>query len=116
MNLCGLSPTRFRGVRHEPLGQPSSPLLYLTWYIIAVDIRIQIAEMTAGYLTSRERQLSSGAMGVDEYVNRWLRLDLEMIGDPTIPPEEKAEAYRRVVVAGLFEESLFSDFPGLRPK
>ena len=23
MNLCGLSPTRFRGVRHKPLGQPS---------------------------------------------------------------------------------------------
>ncbi len=23
LNLCGLSPTRFRGVRHKPLGQPS---------------------------------------------------------------------------------------------
>lgn len=26
LNLCGLSPTRFRGVRHEPLGQPSGVL------------------------------------------------------------------------------------------
>jgi hypothetical protein len=23
LNLCGLSPTRFRSERHEPLGQPS---------------------------------------------------------------------------------------------
>mgnify|MGYP001175083987 CR=1 FL=1 len=27
MNLCGLSPTRFRGVRHKPLGQPSLGVL-----------------------------------------------------------------------------------------
>lgn len=81
-----------------------------------MDIRLQIAELTAGYLTSRERQLSTGARGVDEYVNRTLRIELEIIVDPDIPLEEKAEAYRRVMVAGLFEESLFNDFPGLRPK
>lgn len=81
-----------------------------------MDKKRLIVDLTAGYLRSRLRQQSTGSVGVDEYVNRMLQPDLEVITSLESLPEEKITAIDRVILAGLFEESLFTDFPGLRPK
>lgn len=77
---------------------------------------MHIVDLTAAYLRSRTRQLSTGAEGVDEFVNRTLLPDVQILENPASLPEERTAAMERIVAAGLFEESLFNDFPGLRPK
>jgi hypothetical protein len=81
-----------------------------------VDRKIQIAELTTAYLRTRARQLSTGAAGVNEFVDRTLFPDVQILENPASLPEERSAALDRILAAGLFEESLFKDFPGLRPK
>jgi len=42
--------------------------------------------------------------------------DVQILENPASLPEERTAATERIVATGLFEESLFNDFPGLRPR
>jgi hypothetical protein len=82
-----------------------------------VDIKLEIIDLKNRYFQACDAsQLKLDPDGVNAFCDRELRIEMEIISDRKIKPINKKLAYERVVLFGLFEASLFDDFPGLRSK
>lgn len=78
---------------------------------------LEIIELKNRFLQACDvGQLKLDPESVKAFCDRELRIEMEIISERKIKPVHKKPAYERVVLFGLFEASLFDDFPGLRPK